>query len=155
MQYIRERDPEIFGVLVLNLKTCYSASLLRPIEMLVQKIKDAHTIDCMRSGEPFNLASITDSQFGLIEVSDFREFVGDLFIRCDAVEVASFNHEWSRADQGSHFCVIKGASEIPLEDFILAFVRVAAAQGCLIESFTPSIPGFRPQTNTRVGKVIS
>ncbi len=66
--------------------------------MFVQKIKSSHAIDRVRTGEPFDFASVTDSQFGLIEIPDLGKFIGDLLIGCDAVEAASLNHERPRAD---------------------------------------------------------
>ena len=75
-------------------------------------------MDGVWSGKPFDFAAIADSQFGLVEVADLGEFVGHPFVRRHAVEVTTFHHEGAGSDQGCHFGVIEGATQIEFKYFV-------------------------------------
>jgi len=99
----------------------------RPVQMLVQKLVGSLAVDRMRPDEPFDFGPVADLQLSRIEISDFSVFVSDPVVFADTVEVASFHHKRSRADQRGHLSVVERAAEIPFEDFVLARPDVTEA----------------------------
>ena len=91
----------------------------------MKKIECAFAVNGVWSGKPFDFATIADSQFGLVEVPDFGEFIGHPFVRRHAVEVATLNHERTGSDQGCHFGVVERSAQIKLKNLIFAGPDIA------------------------------
>ena len=84
----------------------------------MEKFERCFPVDRVRTDEPFDLRPIADTKTGRVKMPDLGEFVSDPFILCDAVEVASFDHERPRANQGRHFRVVKCGSQIELKNLV-------------------------------------
>ena len=97
--------------------------------MLVEKVERALAVDGVRPDEPFDFAAVADAELGGVEEAHLGELVGDRFVGGHAVEVAAFDHERTRGDQGGHLGVIERAAEIEFEDLVLAGPDVAVRAG--------------------------
>lgn len=84
----------------------------------MEELEGALAVDGVGAGEPFDLASIADSEPSLVQVADFGEFVCHGFVGSDAVEVAAFDHERARGDQCRHLGIIESVAQVELEDFV-------------------------------------
>lgn len=97
----------------------------RPVQVLVQELERSLGIDRVRSIEPLDFTPVTDFQFSLVEVANLAEFVADPFVLAHPIKVTPFDHEWSWADERSHFGIIEGAAQVPLKDLVFTVPDVA------------------------------
>src|SRR5687767_10481488 len=68
---------------------------LRPIQLLVQKLKRTFAINGVATVEVFDRSLVSKSELS-VEPSDLRVFVRDPMIAGDAIVMASLRHEWPR-----------------------------------------------------------
>lgn len=94
------------------------------------EVEGGFAVDRVGTHEPFDFGAVWDPEFCVVEVADFGEFVGDCFVRGDAIEMAALDHEWARGNKCSHFGIVEGVAEVPFEDFVFAGPDIAVGTKC-------------------------
>src|SRR5690606_20861636 len=96
-----------------------------PREVTVEEIERTLSVDRVRPDEELDLGPVADPETRLVEMAHFRVFVRDGFIGRHAVEMTAFDHEGARRDERGHLRVVERASEVELEDLVLAGPHIA------------------------------
>jgi len=113
----------------------FPRSGLWPVQMFVEEVERADSVNLVWPGEKFDLAHVRwELELPGVQMAYFCKLIRNGLIRSHAIKEATFNHERSRCDERCHFGIVKRAAQVKLEDFVLPHpnVTIRAAGGSVL-----------------------
>src|SRR3954464_3215369 len=100
-----------------------STNDLRPIQMLMKKLKRPDSVDGVRSVKKLDSGSIANFQI-IVQAPHFRVFGNYPIVGRDAIVMSALDHERTRRDQCRQFRIIEPAANAEFRHLIFGMEHI-------------------------------